>query len=89
MRRSSICCLTFFFFFTAGIFSLQLDSAAQTRGTDADRTLTVTPDGDTVISFAPRFVDFGNPITPSEKIDKKLSYSEKEIVIQYIIRSRL
>lgn len=78
MRRSSICCLTFFFFLTAGIFSLQLDSAAQTRGTDADRTLTVTSDGDTVISFAPRFVDFGDPITPSEKSDKKLSYSEKE-----------
>ncbi len=57
---------------------MHLDSAAQTRGTDADRTLTVTSDGDTVISFALRFVDFGDPITPSEKSDKKLSYSEKE-----------
>lgn len=78
MRRSLIQKSVIVFLLIAVILSLNSVSHAQTRTTDVDRTLTVTPDGDTIVSFAPHFVDFGDPIVPSEKSDKKLFYSEKE-----------
>ncbi len=72
-KTAIVCNILFSFLLLGGLPLL-----SQSRNFHRDSTTTVTPEGDTIISFIPRFIDFGDPILPSERGDKKLVYTEIE-----------
>ena len=62
---------------TVSVF-LCLKANAQSIALQDDSMVTITPSGDTIISFIPRSIDFGQPIIPGEKSNKKLNYTAEE-----------
>lgn len=51
---------------------------AQSLYHQRDSTLTITQDGDTVISYSPNFIDLGEPLQPTKDNGKKPDYSKAE-----------
>ena len=62
---------------------LCMQANAQSNALLDNSMVTITPSGDTIISFIPRCLDFGEPIIPAERSHKKLNYTdtEKDIIL--------